>query len=226
MGPGASAQIVTVKLTVESVDDDPIAAPDRYTLPAVGPFVVSAAAGVLSNDTDADGDVLVATLVDPPPAGRCTLNPDGSFSYGFAEDFFGSLAFTYTASDGTTTSAPTTVTLHRGSSVTVNGETLEIVGSPGVDFVRLRRGLGNAIRIEMQTPDGITRTTLKPPPGTRRFTLVDVYLADGDDRLDATGLTVPVRVVGGSANDYLRAGLAPDAVYGDEVNGTGRRAMT
>jgi len=103
----------------------------------------------------------------------------------------------------------------------VNGGTVAIVGSPGVDFVRLRRGLGNPIRVEMYTPDGITRTTLKPPPGVRRFTLVDVYLADGDDRLDAAGLTVSVRAVGGAGNDFLRTGAGADFVFGDLADGNG-----
>ena len=220
-GTGVSAQTAAVLLTVRSVNDIPLPAPDQYTLPAVGPLSVPAEAGVLANDTDVEGSPLTAALVDPPPAGALTLYPDGSFSYDCPEDFFGSLAFTYTASDGTTTSAPTTVSLHRGSSVTVNGETLEIVGSPGLDFVRLRPGLGNAVRVEMQTPDGITRTTLKPPPGTRRFTLVDVYLADGDDRLDATGLPIPQLVSGGRGGDYLRTGTRADRVIADPPDGTG-----
>ena len=203
------------------VNAAPAAVADRYTLPAVGPLSVSAGTGVLANDTDLDGDALTALLVDPPANGTLTLYPDGSFTYAFPEDFFGSVTFTYAASDGSTTSPPVPVTLRRGSSVTVNGGTVAIVGSPGVDIVRLRPGLGNAIRVEMYTPDGITRTTLKPAPGIRRFTLVDVYLADGDDRLDAAGLTVPVRAVGGAGNDYLRTGAAADVVFGDLADGSG-----
>src|SRR5262249_12883892 len=37
--------------------------------------------GVLSNDTDPDGDLLHAVLVTGPSHGSLTLNPDGSFSY-------------------------------------------------------------------------------------------------------------------------------------------------
>jgi len=203
------------------VNAAPVAVADRYTLPALGPLSVPAGTGVLADDTDLDGDALTAVLVDPPATGTLTLNPDGSFTYAFPEDFFGSVTFTYAASDDSTTSPPVPVTLRRGSSVTVNGGTVAIVGSPGVDFVRLRRGLGNAIRVEMYTPDGITRTTLKPLPGVRRFTLVDVYLADGDDRLDAAGLTVPVRAVGGAGNDFLRTGAGADFVFGDLADGNG-----
>src|SRR5205814_8549496 len=39
------------------------------------------APGVLSNDTDPDGDRLSAQLVSGPARGTLHLNPDGSFSY-------------------------------------------------------------------------------------------------------------------------------------------------
>src|SRR6185436_5675755 len=54
-----------------------------------GPFFVhqgqhldfSATNGVLSNDTDADGDSLTATMVDYPTQGYMVFNSDGSFYY-------------------------------------------------------------------------------------------------------------------------------------------------
>ena len=216
-----SSNTATVHLTIAAVDDPPRTAADAYVVPAVGPLTVPAAQGVLANDREADGQALTATLTDPPPTGTLFLSTDGSFTYDFAEDFFGSVTFTYTAGDGTTTSPPTPVMLHRGSTASVSGATLAIVGSPGVDVVHLFLAFEGAIRVEMQTPDGVTRATLKPPAGTRRFKLVDVYLADGNDRLDALGLNVPVRAVGGAGNDYLRTGVAGDVVFSDQVDGSG-----
>mgnify|MGYP001148331204 CR=1 FL=1 len=42
---------------------------------------VDAAAGVLANDTDADGDTLTARLLFAPRYGQVTLNADGAFRY-------------------------------------------------------------------------------------------------------------------------------------------------
>ena len=55
---------------------------------------------VLTNDFDADGDPLTASLIDGPTnAGSFTLNPDGSFNYRPADGFIGEDSFTYSASD-------------------------------------------------------------------------------------------------------------------------------
>jgi VCBS repeat-containing protein len=56
---------------------------------------------VLTNDTDADGDPLKATLVTGPQHGALTLGPDGSFSYTPTADYTGTDTFTYKLSDDT-----------------------------------------------------------------------------------------------------------------------------
>jgi hypothetical protein len=97
--------------------DAPIAAPDAYPFAGAGPFDVRAANGVLANDSDPGGATLTAVL-DPPgttrtaKGGTVYLAPDGSFTYvppilGFTGDD----AFTYRASNGTTSSDVTTVSL-------------------------------------------------------------------------------------------------------------------
>lgn len=67
--------------------------------------------GVLSNDTDAESDVLTATLVTGPANGSLTLNSDGSFSYTPNANWFGVDTFTYKANDGSLDSGTTTVTI-------------------------------------------------------------------------------------------------------------------
>ena len=59
-----------------------------------------AISGVLANDTDADGDVLAASLLTDVSHGTLTLNADGSFTYTPDADFFGTDTFDYTVSDG------------------------------------------------------------------------------------------------------------------------------
>ncbi|MGH3752410.1 MAG: Ig-like domain-containing protein, partial [Pseudonocardiaceae bacterium] len=80
---------------------------DTYTTSEDTPLTVPAP-GVLGNDT---GGPLTATLGAGPAHGTVTLNADGSFSYTPAANFAGTDSFTYTASNGPTTSAPVTVTI-------------------------------------------------------------------------------------------------------------------
>ncbi len=69
--------------------------------------------GVLTNDSDPDGDPLTAVLVggNPENAAAFTLNPDGSFTYSPTANFTGVDTFTYRVSDGTGQSNLATVTI-------------------------------------------------------------------------------------------------------------------
>lgn len=66
--------------------------------------------GVLGNDSDPDGDPLLAVLVDPPEHGSVALDETGAFRYEPDPDFFGMDTFTYFATDGTP-SAPVEVSI-------------------------------------------------------------------------------------------------------------------
>ncbi len=78
----------------------PAAADDGYAVGEDGTLPVSAAEGVLANDSDADGDPLSAALATGPTHGTLDFNADGSFSYTPDADFNGKDSFTYTVSDG------------------------------------------------------------------------------------------------------------------------------
>ena len=103
-----SATAATVSFNV--VDQAPTALPDSYSTPQ-NAVLTEPAPGVLANDTDPNGDALTAHLVDAASHGAVTLNADGSFTYSPVAGFHGSDTFTYTASDGTLSSAATTVTI-------------------------------------------------------------------------------------------------------------------
>lgn len=64
----------------------PIAQNDSYSINEDATLTVSAASGVLANDSDADGDSLTAVLVSNPSHGSLSLNADGvtiqRFTYG------------------------------------------------------------------------------------------------------------------------------------------------
>jgi hypothetical protein len=71
-------------------------------------------AGVLANDTDADGDALTAILVSPPQQGTLQLASDGSFVYSPSAGFVGEDSFTYRATDGLAASNVAAVTITVG----------------------------------------------------------------------------------------------------------------
>ena len=67
------------------------------------------AAGLLSNDSDPDGDSLSTSLASGPANGSVTVNADGSFRYTPNSGYNGADSFTYTANDGNGGSATATV---------------------------------------------------------------------------------------------------------------------
>src|SRR5439155_1492674 len=88
----------------------PTAIDDSFTTAEESPLTV-AAAGVLGNDSDLDGDPITAVLVTGPTHGSLTLNADGSFTYTPNALFFGSGSFRYEANDGTVDSPTAVVSL-------------------------------------------------------------------------------------------------------------------
>lgn len=102
------------------------AALDSYEALQESPLTVQPP-GVLANDTRASS----AQLVSGPAHGTLALSGDGGFTYTGAEDFIGTDSFSYTASDGLSSSAPATVTLTVGPGC--NGRPATIVGTAGRD---------------------------------------------------------------------------------------------
>jgi Ca2+-binding RTX toxin-like protein len=100
-----------VTITVEPVNDVPVAGDDAYTVTEDGVLTISAP-GVLDNDRDRDGDPLTVRLVDGPDHGALVLNADGSFTYTPTTNFYGTDAFRYATDDGRGGSSQATVQLN------------------------------------------------------------------------------------------------------------------
>ncbi len=113
-------------------NEAPRASDDSYVLDEdSGLFLVTATDGVLSNDSDVDGDSLAARIVQAPKAGTVSLAEDGSFIYSARRDFFGTDSFTYTAND------------HRASqeaTVTLNVMPVYDAPVPAADAYKIRPG--------------------------------------------------------------------------------------
>ncbi|MGP4058383.1 Ig-like domain-containing protein [Mycobacterium sp. 4D054] len=105
-----TSSFATVSITISPVNNAPAAVNDSYTTAEDTPL----GGNVLTNDVDADGNALTATMVVGPTSGTLTLNSDGSFTYTPNANYHGIDSFTYTAGDGTATSTVATV------SITVN----------------------------------------------------------------------------------------------------------
>lgn len=109
VAPGHSA-VVTGQIVQPPTNRTPVAAGDTYTRKK-GNHAPVVTTGVLANDTDADGDPLVAELVTPPTRGTVVFQPDGMFSYAPVPNYQDDDTFTYRVFDGTVWSAPATVTI-------------------------------------------------------------------------------------------------------------------
>jgi VCBS repeat-containing protein len=106
----ADSNIATVTITVNGVNDPPIAVDDNYTT-LLDTTLTEAAPGVLGNDSDPEGDPLTAVLQTGTANGTLALNADGSFTYNPNTGFTGSDSFTYVANDGALDSNVATVTI-------------------------------------------------------------------------------------------------------------------
>ncbi len=94
-----------------SVSTPPTAADDSYSVDEDAVLTVDAAAGILSNDTDAESDAMTAVKLTDPSHGTLILNSDGSFTYDHDGGGSTSDSFTYQASDGIGNSNTATVTI-------------------------------------------------------------------------------------------------------------------
>ena len=108
----ANSAAATVSLTVNPVNDAPVAAAENYGTDVGITLTVPVGTGVLANDTDVEGTTLTASLVTAPTSGLLTLNPNGSFTYAPPAGFAGVRTFAYRASDGALFSNTVTVTIN------------------------------------------------------------------------------------------------------------------
>ena len=112
-GNGGTAQ-ATVNITVNPVNDDPVAVNDAFATDEDTPYTATLGVNdLLLNDADPDGDTLTvnATPVSGPSNGTLVLNGDGTFAYTPNATFYGSDSFVYEVSDGDGGTAQATVNI-------------------------------------------------------------------------------------------------------------------
>jgi CshA-type fibril repeat protein/VCBS repeat-containing protein len=104
---GELTDTATVTVTVNEVNEAPVAANDSAETDENTPIVIP----VLANDSDPDGDPLSIDSVTQPANGSVTIDPDGTITYTPDEGYTGTDSFTYTVSDGQGGTATATVTV-------------------------------------------------------------------------------------------------------------------
>lgn len=190
----------------------PSANDDAYTHYGTDTALVVPAPGVRGNDADADGDPLMVALVTGPDRGSLTLNADGSFTYQPVEDDTGTVSFTYSASDGTSSDTATvTITLAAGC----RGRAATITGTSGAD--RLKGTAGDDVIAGLGGDDKVTAEggdDLVCGGGG------DDNLNGGDGGDELVGGSGADRITGEGGSDVLAGGAgSPDhCIGGDGVD--------
>lgn len=87
-----------VTITVNDLNEAPLANDDQYVVDS-GRVLVVSAPGVLLNDVDPDGDAMTARVVVDPQIGSLVFNANGSFTYTPPAAFTGQASFRYEVSD-------------------------------------------------------------------------------------------------------------------------------
>lgn len=168
------SNVATVSLTVKPANTAPLASAESYSTNMDTPLVVPAA-GVLTNDSDAQSDPLTAALNAGPSHGSLVLNPDGAFIYTPVTGYSGADSFTYHANDGALDSNVVTVSITVIAPVTnvlVNGSFESSYtgwtasGNQSIEFYSGTNGIRLvAFNGRNLAPDGVLSQTFATVPG-------------------------------------------------------------
>ncbi len=172
----------TVSIEVQPANVPPLATADRYFATPRTPLVVTAASGVLANDSDLEPGTLVAQLVDLPKHGSLELRPDGSFTYTPGSTFQLADRFSYRASDGTLSSEVAEVRIEVDAPTLVVGTHDLLANQPNQKvplYVRGGQRVGG-VNLYVQSGDGGPELTqLGLPAGTRGPAITGIDLGTG-----------------------------------------------
>ncbi len=104
---GTLSSTGTVTITINSVNDNPVAGNDSFT----GNEDTVISGSVAGNDSDVDSTTLTFVPLTQPGHGSLAMNADGSFAFTPTSNFFGPDSFSYRVIDGNGGSATAVVSL-------------------------------------------------------------------------------------------------------------------
>jgi hypothetical protein len=180
----------TLNVTVNSVNDKPVSAPNSFSMRGDEVLVLDAP-GILANDADVDGDKLSAILVRPPLHGKLVLNPDGSLRYEPDPSFVGIDSFAYAASDGQAASDRTQVAIKIAaptSPVDPNSQTPGNNLPPNTPTPAISSEISSNLQtlLSSEAPNTAALNVQTQPTAARAHQQVDKNLESGIDPLTTT----------------------------------------
>jgi parallel beta-helix repeat protein/VCBS repeat-containing protein len=222
----ASSAPATATINVSPVNDPPNVVNDNYSVAEDASLVISAP-GVLGNDTDVDGpSPLTVSSNTTPLHGSLVINSDGSFTYTPVADYNGPDSFTYTATDGPSSSTGTvniTVTPVNDPPVAANDGAVTAPGAP-VTINVLTNDTdpdGDVLTISSFTQGAHGTVTCTTPNCTytsaSNFSGLDSFtytISDGNGGTSTA--TVNINVIGNNADLSLTVSASPDPATGGE----------
>lgn len=174
-GNGGS-DIATVIVTVTQVNDAPMAQDDNYATDEDVALRITAP-GIVSNDSDVDGDLVqVDKVTSFPSHGTLGFNGDGSFNYTPNPDFNGTDSFTYVTKD-------TSLALSGEATVTITVNAVNDAPSAGNDLATVSEDSG-AILINVLVNDSTA-----PDAGETLAITAITQGAHGAVTFDASGVS-------------------------------------
>ena len=213
----------TADLTVTIIgrNDSPVLLDDNYRTEQNTPLTVSAADGVLSNDSDIDANDTITVFESDEVSqfgGSVAVNLDGSFTYIPDADFAGIDTFTYAIlEDVNNPNNPrfitATVTIDVAANINGTRRDDEINGTEGRDLIAAKNGndLVNAGGGNDTVEGGRGGDIVSGGAGD------DVLAADRVDRFDDFDGTIS-ELQGNAGNDTLIGGRKNDLLIGDSGN--------
>jgi hypothetical protein len=192
----------TVSLTVNPVNDVPVAVNDIRTLDEDNSIDIN----VLANDTDVDGNPLSVSTFTQPTNGTVTFGPGGTLTYTPNANYNGPDSFTYTVTDGqggfSTATVSLTVNPLNDPPVAVDdiGETRK---SDELDIDVLANDTdleGDSLSVSGFT-DGTYGTVSQNPDGTLKYTpngtfvgtdTFEYTITDGNGGFDTATVTITI----------------------------------
>jgi len=231
----------TVNVTVNSVNDAPVASKDNSSVAEDG---VLSGTSVLANDSDLHGGApgenntpLTAQLVSTTASGVLVFNADGTYTYTPNADFNGTDSFTYQAVDqlgGISNTATVTITVTSvndapvaaddsnsiaedgkliGASVLANDSDLH-GGAPGENNTPLTAQLVNDVANGTLTLNSNGTYTYTPDPD---FNGTDSFTYQAVDKLGGISNTATVTITVTSVNDAPVAANDSNSIAEDGV---------
>ncbi|MEP5000898.1 MAG: Ig-like domain-containing protein [Paracoccaceae bacterium] len=230
--PNGNEDTGSVAVTVNPVDDAPVAADDVATTDEDTPVEID----VLTNDSDPDGDTLTVTSATSPD-GTVTINPDGTLTFTPDADFNGDTTITYTVTDpnGNEDTGSVSVAVNPVDDAPVAADDVATTSfDTAVDIDVLANDSdpdGDALTVVSATsPDGDVvinpdgTVTFDPTPGFEGQTTVTYTVEDPSGLQDTAEVTITVTdepldgiVSGTDAGEVIDDGYVGDP-QGDRVD--------